>query len=119
MKIAITAQDNTSESAIDKRFGRAQTIAVYDTDSRQYAFYPNTQNLQATQGAGIQAAGNVVNLGCTTLLTGHCGPKAFVVLQKSGVQVYTVNSQNVAGAVQDFLAGRFTALTSPDVEGHW
>ncbi|MFH0922212.1 MAG: NifB/NifX family molybdenum-iron cluster-binding protein [Fibrobacterota bacterium] len=119
MKIAVTTKAASPDSAMDERFGRAAKFAIYDTEKKEYSFHDNTRNLQAAQGAGIQTAGNVVCLGCEALLTGHCGPKAYAVLRKSGVQVYCVNNKSVAVAVEDFLSGRLAALTAADVEGHW
>lgn len=119
MKIAITAQGASSDSPVDMRFGRAKFIVVYDTDNSTYAAMDNEQNLQAAQGAGIQSAATVVNAGCSALITGHCGPKAFTALVKAGVAVYGTTDSSVKDAAEAFLAGKLNKLTGADVEGHW
>ena len=63
----------------------------------------NTPNLNATQGAGIQAAESLARLGVETLITGHCGPKAFRVLSAAGIKVFNTDAPTVAGALQSEL----------------
>lgn len=119
MKIAISSPSATSDSLIDSRFGRAKFFVVYDTESDVYTALDNEQNLQAAQGAGIQSAATVVNAGCAALITGHCGPKAFAVLNKAGVAVYTMPGGTVREAVASFKSGSLKKNESADVEGHW
>jgi predicted Fe-Mo cluster-binding NifX family protein len=119
MKIAVTAEGPQKNSAVDPRFGRARHFLVYDTETLAYAPHDNGQNLSAPQGAGIQAAGTVDNLGCKAVITGHCGPKAFAALSKAGITIYTGASGTVEEAVQSFLCGTLAKLPAADVEGHW
>ncbi|MBD3317610.1 MAG: dinitrogenase iron-molybdenum cofactor biosynthesis protein [Chitinivibrionales bacterium] len=119
MKICITAQEPSPDSPIDPRFGRAAHFVVYDSEAKSWGIIDNKQNLQAAQGAGIQAAATVVNAGCGVLITGHCGPKAFAALSKAGVTAYTVSGVNAKEAVEQFKQGTLTKLQTADVEGHW
>lgn len=119
MKIAVTSQGTTSDSPIDSRFGRAKFFIVYDTELATYSALDNEQNLNAAQGAGIQSAATVVNAGCTALISGHCGPKAFAVLTNAGVAVYTGAGGTVKEAVEAFKQGALKKIESADVEGHW
>lgn len=119
MKIAITAQSATLSSEVDPRFGRAQCFAVIDTDGGQATFHDNSVNLNAAQGAGIQTAKRVVDLGVSAILTGHVGPKAFSALKAGGVDIYTGIQGSVAEAVERFKSGALQPAVSADVEGHW
>jgi len=74
---------------MDARFGRAKFIMIYDTSDLSFKVHDNNVNLNAAQGAGIQTAQNIVELGATVLITGNCGPKAFKVLEAGGVKIYT------------------------------
>jgi hypothetical protein len=56
MKIAISASGPTLESPVDPRFGRAACFIIYDSANGQFEAHDNKQNLNAVQGAGIQAA---------------------------------------------------------------
>jgi len=119
MKIAVTSQGPEMDSAVDPRFGRAQHFIVVDTDTGQFSAVDNNMNLNAVQGAGIQAGRNVVELAVQAVITGHVGPKAFATLQAGGVNVYTGAAGTVAEAVEQFKAGKLQPTASADVEGHW
>ena len=119
MKIVISAAGETLDSLIDRRFGRAAYFILYDQDSQSFEVTDNSPNLNAVQGAGIQAAETVVRLGAEALISGHCGPKAFRVLAAAGVAVYTTEADTVGEALEAFKAGKLTQAASADVEGHW
>lgn len=120
MKIALTSSGNTSDSPLDERFGRAATFAVYDTDTQQFEFHSNTRGVEASGGAGIQAAEAVSRLGASRLVTGHVGPKAFKALTSAGIEVYVCpGGLTVGKALEELLAGRLQPAASADVEGHW
>jgi predicted Fe-Mo cluster-binding NifX family protein len=66
------------------------------------------------QGAGIQAAENLVKAGAQALLTGHVGPKAWTALEASGVKVVQgVENMTVGEAITRFKAGRFAFSDAP------
>jgi predicted Fe-Mo cluster-binding NifX family protein len=100
-------------------FGRAKCFIVVDTETGSFSAIDNSVNLNAAQGAGIQAGKRVVELGVDGLITGHVGPKAFTTLEAGRVKIYTGAAGTVADAIEQFKAGRLTALESADVDGHW
>jgi predicted Fe-Mo cluster-binding NifX family protein len=119
MKIAISAEGKSPDSPVDTRFGRAKYFIVHDDETGGWDAIDNIQNLQAAQGAGIQSASTVANAGCTTLITGHCGPKAFAALNKAGLTVFTVAGGTVREAVESFKRSELRKLEAADVDGHW
>jgi len=119
MKLAITSVGEGIESAVDPRFGRAKYFVVVDLETNAAMTVSNAVNLNAAQGAGIQAAKTVIDLGVKALITGHVGPKAFAALQAGGVTIYPVAGGTVAEALERFNAGTLKAMASADVEGHW
>ena len=119
MKVAVTAQGRELNSPVDPRFGRAKFFVIVETETGEFTAADNTQNLNAVQGAGIQAGRNVVELGVQSVITGHVGPKAFSTLQAGGVQIYTGADGTVADAIEQFKAGRLKQASGADVEGHW
>jgi predicted Fe-Mo cluster-binding NifX family protein len=119
MKIIITSEGASLESQVDPRFGRAKHFILVDTDSGEFSAHDNTQNLNAAQGAGIQAAQAVARLGAEAVLTGHVGPKAFTTLEVANVAVYTGVSGTVKEAIEQFTGGRLTPAAKADVQGHW
>ena len=119
MKVAVTSQGPDMASEVDPRFGRARFFIVVDTDTGEFATHDNTQNLNAVQGAGIQAAQNVASLGVGAVITGNVGPKAFTTLRAGNVETYIGASGSVSDAVEQLKAGRLECVSKPNVEGHW
>ena len=119
MKVAVTSQGKEMNSGVDPRFGRASCFIVVDTDTGDHRVVDNTQNLNAAQGAGVQAAQAVAELKVEAVLTGHCGPKAFRVLDAAGIKVYLGIEGTVQDALEMLKAGQCKEADSHNVEGHW
>jgi predicted Fe-Mo cluster-binding NifX family protein len=119
MKIAVSAKGKTLDSELDARFGRAACFIIVDPDSLAYQVVENTQNLNAAQGAGIQAAKTVADQGVKAVLTGNCGPKAYAVLEQAGISVVTGASGSVKAALEQYKNGSLSTAGGPNVNGHW
>lgn len=119
MKLIFTTPGDTLDASLDPSFGRARNFLLYDTESGTSEVISNQQNLNAAQGAGIQAAQTIVKAGAGALVTGHCGPKAYRVLAAAGVKVYNTDAPTIAEALARYRAGRLPEATSANVEGHW
>jgi len=90
MKIAISAVGGSPDSPMDARFGRAGYFQVF-----------------------------VAGQGVSVLITGHCGPKAFKVLNAAGVKVMLCGGGTVESAVDKYKSGGLKEAAGPDVNGHW
>jgi predicted Fe-Mo cluster-binding NifX family protein len=119
MKIAFTTTGDSLEAPLDSRFGRAPKFLIYDVENDTFEVIDNQENVNAAQGAGIQAAEMVARSGAKSLVTGHCGPNAFRVLSTAGITVYNTNAATVATALEAFRAGKLEPSKSADVGGHW
>jgi len=120
MKIVVCAQSNTHKAMIDSRFGRTSFWAVWDTYAKQWTFVPNEQNLQAAQGAGIQAAQAILDIGAQVLIACNVGPKAMAVLQANEIQVYQAPTGiSIENTIKAFEAGQLNQIENANVEGHW
>ena len=119
MKIAVTAQDGSIDAKMDPRFGRAKYFIVADSESDELKVVDNSINLNAAQGAGIQAGRNVAELGVSAVITGNVGPKAFAVLNECGIKIYTAGDCTVKEAVEKYRAGELKAVENANVQGHW
>ena len=119
MHVVVTSQGTSLDDLVDPRFGRASHFVLVDTDSGEFSGHDNAQNLQASQGAGIQAAQTVARLGAEAVLTGHVGPKAFATLRAGKVAIYTGVTGKVREALAKFRAGQLQVAATADVEGHW
>ncbi len=119
MKIAVTAKGTTLDSDVDPRFGRASYIVVVDTDTMESEALDNSVNVNAFQGAGIQAATMVAERGAEVLCTGYCGPKAFQTLQAAGVKVVSDVTGTVREAAEMMKSGNVQYTDSANADAHW
>ena len=119
MKVAISAQGKEMSSVIDQRFGRTRYFIVIDSETGTFTVHDNSQNLNAPQGAGIQAAKNVLDFGAEAVISGNVGPKAFAALNAAGIKVYTGASGTVQETLEAFNAGKLNRTEKAAVEGHW
>ena len=119
MKIAVTSSGRELSSPVDPRFGRCANFIIVDSDSMEFHVVENTQNLDLPQGAGIQAGKTIADSQAKVLITGNCGPKAFMVLEQAGVRIITGASGTVAQVVKQYKNGELQNATQANVEGHW
>lgn len=119
MKIVVTSTGDGLESPVDPRFGRAAKFILFDTESEETRAIDNQQNMSLPQGAGIQAAATVAELGSDCLITGHCGPKAYRTLKAANIQVVIGAQGTVKEVIEQFKAGKLKPTSSADVDGHW
>ena len=119
MKIAISSEAMNLDANVDPRFARAKCFVFYDTDTDVFEARSNEQVLNLPQGAGPQAAQQVVDRGAEVLLTGHCGPNAFRTLEAGGVKIVVGVEGTVRQAIEQFKQGNLKPADSSDVEGHW
>ena len=119
MKVIVTASEGDINAQVDPRFGRAKAFILYDTETERWAVLDNSQNLNAAQGAGVQAATTVVNSGAKAVLTGNCGPRAFATLSAASIEVYTGVSGTVAEAIEKFKRGELKPTDNANVDAHF
>lgn len=119
MKIAVSAQKSDATCEMDPRFGRAPGFMVFDTSDERWTYLDNTQNYESVQGAGVQAAGHILDMGVSVVITGNIGPKAFRVLAQGGVETYLTEACTVAEALERYRSGTLLKQASANVEGHW
>jgi len=119
MKVAVTAQGPDLTSSVDPHFGRAKQFVVVDMETGAVEVVDNAQNVNAAQGAGIQAAQAISQRGVEVVLTGNCGPNAFRTLSAAGIQVYVGIQGTVAEAIEQFKAGQLSPAGDANVAPRW
>jgi predicted Fe-Mo cluster-binding NifX family protein len=119
MKLAITSTGPDLSSRFDMRFGRAKYLLIVDTPFRTFQSVENQVAMNAAEGAGIQAAQNVIDHGAEAVVTGNCGPKAFRALRAAGIKVYLAPEGTVGENLDRFDHGQFLPSPGANVDGHW
>ena len=119
MKIALTISEKNENSKVDSRFGRCPYFLIINDQTGERKIIDNTQNLNAMQGAGIQAAQNLLKENPDVLITGNIGPKAFMLLSEK-VKIYTgAGDLSVNEAIEKFKKGELKQTTVATKPGHW
>lgn len=118
MKIAVTARSPEITSEVDPHFGRTAFFMVMETEDGNWSTQPNQQNVEALQGAGLQAAKQIVDLGVSVVLTGNMGPKAFAALAAAGIAVVLGAQGSVEKAAAQYAAGQLQPAAGPNRESH-
>jgi len=119
MKIAVTSQGTDLDSQVDPRFGRAAYILIVNAETFEFEVLDNKENANALKGAGIQAASMVSDKSAEVLLTGYCGPKAFMTLEAAKIRVANDIEGTVEDAVKAFNEGKVSFAEKANVDGHW
>ncbi|MDD2440615.1 MAG: NifB/NifX family molybdenum-iron cluster-binding protein [Eubacteriales bacterium] len=109
MTIAITASGPSLEDELDKRFGRAETILVYDTDTHFVEVINNAAGAPSG-GAGIAAAQRLVDRDVAAVITGQVGPNALRVLEAAGIRLVQGFPGSAKSNLDAFKAGNMGDL---------
>jgi predicted Fe-Mo cluster-binding NifX family protein len=120
MKVAITASGEDLNSPVDRVFGRARVFLITDPEREKVEVLENSQNVNAAQGAGIQAAQHIANKSVDVLLTGNVGPNAFKALEAASIRVFQFESDilRVRDALAAWKEGRLQEVKAPTAKGH-
>ena len=115
-KIAITSTGKESESPMDPRFGRCAYFVIVDGSGNMNPVSNDAKDL--SNGAGIQAAKDVVDLKVEAVITGDVGPNAFRVLSAAGVKVFVGGSGTIREALEKYKGGSLREASSSTSPGH-
>ncbi len=118
MKIAVSASGREINSPIEPRFGRCQQFLIIDPESMEYEVLDNP-NMAASGGAGIQTAQLLASHSVQAVITGNCGPNAFMTLEAAEIQVFTGASGSIQEAVERYNNKQLQAASQANVAGHF
>ncbi|MBN1854840.1 MAG: NifB/NifX family molybdenum-iron cluster-binding protein [Pirellulales bacterium] len=118
MKVAVSSQGPDLGSPVELCFGRAPCFVIVDTQSGELSLCNNFESIHTAHTAGMQAAGTLISLGATVVITNKIGPKAFGTFQAVKVKVYTTTSPTVTEAVEQFKAGSLQQLRRANAKEH-
>lgn len=116
IRLAVSATGESMDSPMDPRFGRCSYFVVVDADGSHKAVRNTGQALG--NGAGIQAAQQIVDMGVGAVITGDVGPNAFRVLSAGNVRMYVGGSGTVASALEAYRRGDLRQTASSTSPGH-
>jgi predicted Fe-Mo cluster-binding NifX family protein len=118
VRICVTSFSDKPESTVDPRFGRCRYFVIVDSETMSFEVVENA-GLNATGGAGIQAAQTIANKGVDVLITGNIGPNAFNVLSAARIRMVTGASGTVKEVVERYKKGELQETENATVRGHF
>ena len=104
MKIAVSSTGDRLDAEVSQVFGRCPYFLVVDTETMVAAPLVNP-GMEASGGAGVQAAQLIVRQGAGVVLSGKVGPNAMQILKASGIAFGAVQEGTVLEAVGRFRSG--------------
>lgn len=121
MQIAITSTGDNLDAPYDPRFGRAAYLIIVDEDTEAWEAYTNPA-VNASGGAGIQAAQFVADKGVWAVISGDFGPNAYRALQAANLAMYLApagEAFTVRHLIHLYRGGKLQKPTAPTQRGHY
>lgn len=117
MKIIITVSSASLDAEFDPRFGRCACFLAVDTETMAWEAFPNP-GIDASGGAGTQAAQFVAGQKVTAVISGDFGPNASSALNAAGISMYLNKTDgNIQDIVKRFNAGELQQVSAPTATG--
>jgi predicted Fe-Mo cluster-binding NifX family protein len=113
MKIVLTTTNPNIESEVDPRFGRGAYLLVVDSETLEWEAHANP-GVNASGGAGIQAAQFAADKHAEAVISGDFGPNAHNALQEAKIGMYIYGDCRTAQeAISRFKDGLLQQIGSP------
>jgi predicted Fe-Mo cluster-binding NifX family protein/DNA-binding PadR family transcriptional regulator len=109
MRLIIPANGTDLDASTSPVFGRCQTFIFVDPETLDFEGMPNPA-LNASGGAGVQAAQTVLQHGAGAVIAPSLGPNAFRVIQAAGIPAYRMVGETVHEVVAAYNAGQLPRL---------
>ncbi|MBE6088100.1 MAG: diguanylate cyclase [Clostridium beijerinckii] len=101
MKIAISAKGKITDDSLDSRFGRCEYFQIYDTEVKATKII-NNKGIEASGGAGIAAANQLIDEDVNVVITGSLGPNAFEIIERADIKAYKCDSISISAAIEKY-----------------
>ena len=98
--LAVAAVGNSTASLLEERFGRCTYFWLWNPDTDEYRLLEKPHAEEAP-GSGTGSAQALIEAGVSSLIVNHIGPKAFMMLQRANIAVYSgAEGKTVAEAIK-------------------
>lgn len=101
MKIVVSSTGKSLEDLLDKRFGRCEYFQVYNTETKEVKVI-NNEGQNASGGAGIAAANQIVDENVEIVITGNLGPNAFEIISENNIKAYKCESLSISEVLKKY-----------------
>lgn len=109
MKIVLSAKENSIESILEPRFGRAAYFVFVDPETMETEIVENSA-AAAGGGAGITSGQLMVEKGVSAVITGNVGPNAMNVLKAAKIEIYQGTAGTIKDNIEQFKQGKLRKI---------
>ncbi|RII35778.1 diguanylate cyclase [Clostridium chromiireducens] len=110
MKIAVSSKGKITDNSLDPRFGRCEFFQIYDTEVKATKIVKN-KGQEASGGAGIAAANQLIDEEVDIIITGSLGPNAFEIMEKADIKAYKCESIAITDALEKYNNNELEEIT--------
>lgn len=108
--IAVAAVGTSTGTSLDDRFGRCSYFWLWNPETDEYSLLERPRSEEAP-GSGTDSAQALIQAGTASLIVKQIGPKAFFMLQRANVAVYSgAGAKTVAEAIKLLRARRLPRM---------
>ena len=111
MLILVGADGNNLENAVAKRFGHANYLVVYNTETKNYESFVNNN-----EGHNHDNLREYLDKGVRVFIVGNIGPNAFDILKSAGSRIYLARKIKIVQAIELYNKGGLQELVEPTIK---
>ena len=119
MLIAFSTDGKNPDARIHQRFGRAPGFLIVDTETEEFDYLSNSDNLSRPGGAGIQTSKLLADRGVKAVVSGNIGPSAHGTLSQAGIDIYSGVEGKISDILKKFKEESLKRTEAPNVRKHW
>lgn len=90
---AITSTGKTEKSFLDLRFGKCESVVLFDPAKNVYSIVENEFAGQAH--SGVKLVDHLKEQGVTTIITGEVGPMVSTKLEQEKIQLVLLHEERI------------------------
>ena len=96
---AISSVGKTKKSFLDLRFGKCESIVIYDTSTKSISI--NENPYKDILHSGTKLVELLISKGVSTIITGEVGPLVSNILEKEKIQLVLLKEERIK--IEDVL----------------
>ncbi len=108
MLILIGTDGNNLESPVAKRFGHANYLILFNTETKTFKSFVNNN-----EGHNHENLQEYLDKGVRVFVVGNIGPNAFEILKSGGGKIYLARKMSAFEAIETFRRNELKELLEP------
>ena len=113
MKLAITVNTATPDTALEPRFGRTPYFAICDLENNDQLTFVENVATQEAHGAGVMAAQILIDNNAEAIVCAKYGPNGSQALNQAGIACYLFGAEtSIEGVVESYKNGSLKTFSA-------